>query len=104
MALNQLIVKKSIAQENCRSILIIVDPMLVFVYNGIVFSGESGSGKTEAARIILQFLVLVSSDSKQVKIIKNRFVHASTVLEAFGNAKTMRNDNASRFVSIIWYQ
>lgn len=61
--------------------------------------GESGAGKTEAARIVLQFLVLVSGDNPQVKITKDRLVQAGTLLEAFGNAKTMRNDNASRFVS-----
>lgn len=64
------------------------------------FSGESGSGKTEAARIVLQFLVLVSGDSLEIKVIKDRLVQANTLLEAFGNAKTMRNDNASRFVRI----
>lgn len=65
----------------------------------IFILGESGAGKTEAARIVLQFLVLVSGDNPQVKITKDRLVQAGTLLEAFGNAKTMRNDNASRFVS-----
>lgn len=63
------------------------------------YLGESGSGKTEAARIILQFLVLVSGNNPEVKLIKDRLVQANTLLEAFGNAKTLRNDNASRFVS-----
>lgn len=62
-------------------------------------AGESGAGKTEAARIVLQFLVVVSSDDFEVKLIKDRLVQANTLLEAFGNAKTRRNDNASRFVS-----
>lgn len=62
--------------------------------------GESGSGKTEAARIVLQFIVLVSGDSPPVKLIKDRLVQAGALLEAFGNARTIRNDNASRFVSI----
>lgn len=63
----------------------------------IIITGESGSGKTEAARIILQFLVLVSGNNSEVKLIKDRLVQANTLLEAFGNAKTLRNDNASRF-------
>lgn len=63
----------------------------------IIVTGESGSGKTEAARIVLQFLVLVSGNSPEVQIIKDRLVQANTLLEAFGNAKTMKNDNASRF-------
>ncbi|RZC34920.1 unconventional myosin-Ia, partial [Asbolus verrucosus] len=63
----------------------------------IIVTGESGSGKTEAARIVLQFLVLVSGNIAEVKLMKDRLVQASTLLEAFGNARTMRNDNASRF-------
>ncbi|CAH1188714.1 unnamed protein product [Phyllotreta striolata] len=63
----------------------------------IIVTGESGSGKTEAARIVLQFLVLVSGDRNESKIIKDRLVQANTLLEAFGNARTMKNDNASRF-------
>lgn len=71
--------------------------------------GESGSGKTEAARIVLQFLVLVSGDYAEIKLMKDRLVQANTLLEAFGNARTMKNDNASRFVyngiiSIIPYK
>lgn len=65
-----------------------------------MFIGESGSGKTEAARIVLQFIVLVSGDSARVKLIKDRLVQAGALLEAFGNARTVRNDNASRFVCI----
>lgn len=62
--------------------------------------GESGSGKTEAARIVLQFVVLVSGSNPLVKLTKDRLVQAGTLLEAFGNARTMRNDNASRFVRV----
>lgn len=47
---------------------------------------------------MLQFLVLVSGDTFESKLIKDRLVQANTLLEAFGNARTMRNDNASRFV------
>ncbi|CAG9766650.1 unnamed protein product [Ceutorhynchus assimilis] len=63
----------------------------------IIVTGESGAGKTEAARIVLQFLVLVSGESPEVKTINDRLLQANTLLEAFGNAKTMKNDNASRF-------
>ncbi|XP_065169403.1 unconventional myosin-Ia isoform X2 [Atheta coriaria] len=63
----------------------------------IIVTGESGAGKTEAARVVLQFLVLVSSCSPEVKVLKDRLVQANTLLETFGNAKTKRNDNASRF-------
>ncbi|PSN37289.1 Unconventional myosin-Ib [Blattella germanica] len=63
----------------------------------IVVSGESGAGKTEAARIVLQFVALASGHSREVKIMKERLVQAGPLLEAFGNAKTYRNDNSSRF-------
>ncbi|GFG33445.1 hypothetical protein Cfor_10035, partial [Coptotermes formosanus] len=63
----------------------------------IVVSGESGAGKTEAARIVLQFVALAPDQSREVKIMKERLVQTGPLLEAFGNAKTYRNDNSSRF-------
>ncbi|XP_066996441.1 unconventional myosin-Ia [Anabrus simplex] len=63
----------------------------------IVVSGESGAGKTEAARIVLQFIALATGSSREIKIMKDRLVQAGPLLEAFGNAKTYRNDNSSRF-------
>lgn len=67
----------------------------------IIVTGESGSGKTESARVVLQFLVLVSGDAPEVQKIKDCLVQANTLLEAFGNAKTMKNDNASRFGKFV---
>nr|CAD7586434.1 unnamed protein product [Timema genevievae] len=63
----------------------------------VVVSGESGAGKTEAARIVLQFIALASGQGREVKAMKERLVQAGSLLEAFGNAKTYRNDNSSRF-------
>nr|CAD7194830.1 unnamed protein product [Timema douglasi] len=64
----------------------------------VVVSGESGAGKTEAARIVLQFIALASGQSREVKAMKERLVEAGSLLEGtFGNAKTYRNDNSSRF-------
>lgn len=70
----------------------------------IIISGESGSGKTEAAKIILQFLTLTctNSTSEESQLTKECLIQANILLEAFGNAKTYRNDNASRFVNSIF--
>lgn len=60
-------------------------------------TGESGSGKTEASKKVLQFIAEVSQHRGQVERVKDKLLQSNPVLEAFGNAKTNRNDNSSRF-------
>lgn len=67
----------------------------------VLLAGESGSGKTEAAHLIMQYVMAVSGSSEEVSRTKTQILNASTVLEAFGNAKTRRNDNSSRFGKFI---
>ncbi|CAH0548019.1 unnamed protein product [Brassicogethes aeneus] len=63
----------------------------------ILISGESGSGKTEASKKVLQYIAEVTDHKGEVERVKNKLLVSNPVLEAFGNAKTNRNDNSSRF-------
>lgn len=63
----------------------------------ILISGESGAGKTEASKKLLQYLAAASHHAPSVENVKDRLLLSNPILEAFGNAKTNRNDNSSRF-------
>lgn len=97
----------------------------------IIISGESGAGKTEASKLIMQYIAAVSGRGSEVDQVKEQLLQSNPVLEggarllvavsamctleswfpanldrlllstAFGNAKTNRNDNSSRFVRSI---
>ncbi|KAG5519156.1 hypothetical protein PMAC_002244 [Pneumocystis sp. 'macacae'] len=62
----------------------------------IIISGESGAGKTEAAKHIMQYISHISSGNSQIEEIKNVVLATNPLLESFGCAKTLRNDNSSR--------
>ncbi|XP_040106859.1 unconventional myosin-Ih [Oryx dammah] len=63
----------------------------------ILISGESGAGKTEASKKILQYFAVTCPMTESLQVARDRLLFSNPVLEAFGNARTLRNDNSSRF-------
>ncbi|KAF2362429.1 Myosin head motor domain, partial [Trinorchestia longiramus] len=59
--------------------------------------GESGAGKTEASKQILRYVAAATLHKHDIDMVRDRLLRSNPVLEAFGNAKTNRNDNSSRF-------
>ncbi|MBZ3882865.1 Unconventional myosin-Ia [Sciurus carolinensis] len=63
----------------------------------ILITGESGAGKTEASKLVMSYVAAVCGKGEQVNSVKEQLLQSNPVLEAFGNAKTIRNNNSSRF-------
>ena len=64
----------------------------------VIISGESGAGKTEAAKRLMQYIANVSGGkNSSIQEMMDMVLATNPLLESFGNAKTLRNNNSSRF-------
>ncbi|XP_078279689.1 unconventional myosin-If-like [Rhinoraja longicauda] len=70
----------------------------------VIISGESGAGKTVAAKYIMGYISKVSGGGSKVQHVKDIILQSNPLLEAFGNAKTVRNNNSSRFGKYVEIQ
>ena len=77
----------------------------------VFFRGESGAGKTENTKKVISYFATVGANeykngqkgAKKANL-EEQVIQTNPVLESFGNAKTVRNDNSSRFVSQKYFQ
>ncbi|KAM4824732.1 unconventional myosin-XIX isoform X5 [Urocitellus parryii] len=96
----------TVGEQTYRNVKSLIEP----VNQSIVVSGESGAGKTWTSRCLMKFYAVVATsptsweNHKIAERIEQRILNSNPVMEAFGNACTLRNDNSSRFGKFIQLQ
>jgi myosin-5 len=75
------------------------------ISQSILVSGESGAGKTESTKMIMRYLAYMGGKAAaEGRTVEKQVLQSNPVLEAFGNAKTVRNNNSSRFGKFVEIQ
>uniref|UniRef100_A0A8I3W3I9 Unconventional myosin-XIX n=1 Tax=Callithrix jacchus TaxID=9483 RepID=A0A8I3W3I9_CALJA len=96
----------TVGEQTYRNVKSLIEP----VNQSIVVSGESGAGKTWTSRCLMKFYAVVAASPtsweshKIAERIEQRILNSNPVMEAFGNACTLRNNNSSRFGKFIQLQ
>ncbi|XP_024835619.1 unconventional myosin-XIX isoform X1 [Bos taurus] len=96
----------TVGEQTYRNVKSLIEP----VNQSVVVSGESGAGKTWTSRCLMKFYAVVAASPmsweshKVAERIEQRILNSNPVMEAFGNACTLRNSNSSRFGKFIQLQ
>ncbi|KAF6095644.1 myosin XIX [Phyllostomus discolor] len=96
----------AVGEQTYRNVKSLTEP----VNQSIIVSGESGAGKTWTSRCLMKFYAVVAASPtsreshKTAERIEQRILNSNPVMEAFGNACTLRNNNSSRFGKFIQLQ